>query len=130
LQQIEQHAQPPPKQMKSSGVQSVINGEDRNVNNVYNTDPMLIPCDNKTDIFRSKSTKDKIWNLEYTDLSLLLRHNFNCQSVKHNFLSLADGKLLMHLTNKPLKVKHINSIEIWTDAFINNANIMIDRHHL
>jgi hypothetical protein len=36
----------------------------------------------------------------------------------------------MHLTNKPLKVKHINSIKLWTDAFINNANIMIDRHHL
>ena len=116
--------------MKSSGVQSVINGEDRNVNNVYNTGPMLITCDNKTDIFISISTKDKIWNLEYTDLSLLVRHNFNCQSVKHNFLSLADGNLLMHLTNKSLKVKQINSIEIWTDAFINNANIMIDRHHL
>ena len=50
MQQIKPHAQPPPKQMKSSGVQSVINGEDRNVNNVYNTDPMLLTCDNKTDI--------------------------------------------------------------------------------
>ena len=36
----------------------------------------------------------------------------------------------MYLTNKPLKVKQINSIEIWTDAFINNANVMIDRHHM
>jgi hypothetical protein len=27
-------------------------------------------------------------------------------------------------------VKQIYSMEIWTDAFINNANIMIDRHHL
>jgi hypothetical protein len=59
---------------------------------------MLITCDNTTDIFISMSTKDKMWNLEYTDLSLLVRHNFNCQSVKHNFLTLADGKLLMHLT--------------------------------
>jgi hypothetical protein len=85
--------------MKSSGVQSaVINGEDPNVNNVYNTDPMLLTCDNETDISISKSTKDKIWNLEYIDLSLPVRHNFNCQSVKHNFLSLVDGKLLMHLT--------------------------------
>ena len=64
--------------MKSVGVQAVINGEDRNVNNVY-TDPMLLTCDNETDIFISKSTKDKIWNLEYTNLSLLLRHNFNCK---------------------------------------------------
>jgi hypothetical protein len=36
----------------------------------------------------------------------------------------------MYLTNKPLKVKQIYSMEIWTDAFINNANVMIDRHHL
>ena len=79
LQQIKPHAQPPPKQMKSA----VINGEDRNVNNVFNTDPMLFTCNNVTDIFISKSTKDKIWNLEYTDLSLLLGHNFNCQSEKN-----------------------------------------------
>ena len=83
--------QPPPKQMKSSGVQSVINGEGRNVNNIYNTDPMLITCDNTTDIFISKSTKDTMWNLEYTDLSLLLRHHFNCQSVRHNFLSITNA---------------------------------------
>jgi hypothetical protein len=91
---------------------------------------MLLTCDIETDISISKTTKDKFWNLEYTVLSLLLRHHFNCQRVKHNFLSLAEGKLLMYLTNKPLKVKQINSIEIWTDAFINNANVMIDRHHL
>ena len=36
----------------------------------------------------------------------------------------------MYLTNKPIKVKQFNSIEIWTDGFINNANVMIDRHHL
>ena len=78
MQQTETHAQPPPKQMKTSGVQAVINGEDRNVNNVYNTDHLLITCDNETDIVISKSTKDTIWNLVYTVLSLLLRQNFNC----------------------------------------------------
>jgi hypothetical protein len=35
--------------MKSSGVQAVINDEDRNVSNAYNTDHMLITCDNATD---------------------------------------------------------------------------------
>ena len=30
------------KQMKSSSVQAAINGEDRKVNNAYNTDHMLI----------------------------------------------------------------------------------------
>ena len=91
---------------------------------------MLITCDNETDIFISNSTKYTIWNLEYTGLSLLLRHNFTYQSVKHNFLSLADGKLQMHLTNKPLKVKKFDLIDIWTYAFINNANVMIDRNPL
>ena len=117
-------------QIKSSAVQAVIHDEDRIVNNVTNTDPMLLTCDIETDISISKTTKDKFWNLEYTVLSLLLRHHFNCQRVKHNFLSLAEGKLLMYLINKPNKVKQINSIKIWTDAFINNANVMIDRHHL
>jgi hypothetical protein len=59
----------PPKQMKSSGVEAAINGEDRKVNNAYNTNPMLVTCHNATDIFISKSTKDTLWNLEYTVLS-------------------------------------------------------------
>ena len=59
--------------MKLVGVQAVINGEDRNVSNAYNTDTMLLTCNNETDIFISKSTKENNWNLEYTDLSLLLR---------------------------------------------------------
>ena len=103
LQHIKQHAQPPPKQMKSSGVQVVITCEDRKVNNVFNTDPMLPKYNNETDIFIPMSTKDKIWYLEYADLSLLLRQNFNCQSEKN-----ADSKLVMHSTNKPLKVKQID----------------------
>jgi hypothetical protein len=32
----------------------------------------------------------------------------------------------MHLTNKPLKDKEIDSMDIWTDAFINKDNVMID----
>ena len=36
----------------------------------------------------------------------------------------------MHLTNKSLEVKQIDSIYIWTDPLINNATIMIDRQPL
>ena len=36
----------------------------------------------------------------------------------------------MHPTIKPLKVKQIDSIEIWTDAFINYAKVMIDSQPL
>jgi hypothetical protein len=74
---LEPHAQPPPMQIKSSGVQAVIHDEDRIVNNLTNTDPMLLTCDIETDISISKTTKDKFWNLEYTVLSLLLRQPIN-----------------------------------------------------
>jgi hypothetical protein len=36
----------------------------------------------------------------------------------------------MYFTHKPLKVKQFDSIDIWRDAFINNANAMIDMHPL
>jgi hypothetical protein len=36
----------------------------------------------------------------------------------------------MNLTHKSLEVKEIDSIYIWTDPLINNANIMIDRQPL
>ena len=59
LKKIEPHVQPPPMQIKSSGVQAVIQDEDRIVNNVTNTHPMLLTCDNETDICISKTTKEK-----------------------------------------------------------------------
>jgi hypothetical protein len=40
------------------GQAPVIKGEDRNINNVYNTDPMLLTCNNETDILILKSRKD------------------------------------------------------------------------
>ena len=91
---------------------------------------MLLKCNNETDIFISKSTKDKFWNLEYTDLSLLLPQHFKCQSEKQDLLSLVDDKLIMQHTNNHLKFKQIDSISIWTDAFMNYAKVMIDRHPL
>jgi hypothetical protein len=36
----------------------------------------------------------------------------------------------MHLTNRSLEVKQIDSIYIWTDPLIDNANIMFDRQPL
>jgi hypothetical protein len=38
---------------------------------------------------------------------------------------VADGKWY-NGKNKPLTVNQTDSIEIWTNAFINNANVMID----
>ena len=136
IQQAEVAVPPPPKQYKDSSAQadqSVINGEDLVTcisQTPMNNDPMLLTCNNETDIFLSKSMKDKIWNLEYVDLALLLRQNFNFQNEKQNYISLEDGKLVMHPTSKPSKVKQIDSIEIWTDAFINYAKVIIERHPL
>ena len=45
--------------MKLVGVQAVINGEDRSVNNVYNTDTMLLTCNNETDIYIYQSPLKK-----------------------------------------------------------------------
>jgi hypothetical protein len=39
--------------------------------------PMLMAFSNELDIFLPQTLKDKIWNLEYIDLSLLLRQIFN-----------------------------------------------------
>jgi hypothetical protein len=63
-------------------------------------------------------------------LSLLLPPNFKCQSEKQDLLSLVDDKLIMQYTNNPLAFKQIDSISIWTDAFINYAKVMIARHPL
>ena len=63
LLQIKPHAQAPHKQMKLAGIQAVINGEDRNVSNVFNTDPMLFTM-KLIYLYQSQlKTKFGIWNI-------------------------------------------------------------------
>ncbi|CAG2239977.1 unnamed protein product [Mytilus edulis] len=46
------------------------------VNEVYD-EPLLLPGFNEVDIFISQKLKDKIWNFEYIDLSLMHRKIIN-----------------------------------------------------
>jgi hypothetical protein len=73
--------------------------------------------------------KDEIWNLEYIDLSLLLRHNFNFPNENHNYIAVDNGRLVLQSVNKPAK-KHIENISMWTDAFKNYAKVLITKHPL
>ena len=71
--------------------------------------------------------KDKIWNFEYIDLSLLLKQNFvNNINENQNTLEIVDGKLVIH--SKTKKVKSIDNINTWTDAFVTYLQVVIDNH--
>ena len=100
-----------------------------NQNGEINNDPMLIPNQSECDVYVSQNLKEKIWNREYIDLSLLLYQNFISQIDRpQNVISYdnAAGSLVI-TSNKNSKVKSIQNIESWTDAFINYMKIFIQR---
>jgi hypothetical protein len=78
-------------------------------------------------MFISQSCMEKNWNFEYIDLSLLFKQNFvhNTQE-NQNTLQLIDGKLVVKSKSK--KVKSIDSIKMWTEAFITYIQVVIDNH--
>ncbi|CAC5406659.1 unnamed protein product [Mytilus coruscus] len=95
------------------------------VNEVFD-EPLMLPGFNEVDIFISQKLKDKIWNFEYTDLSLMHRNNFNCQTNNENTIGINDGMLVIQ--NK-VKKTHTNiSVEDWTDSFIAYAQVLIERY--
>ena len=83
---------------------------------------------NELDIFVSQAFKEKVWNFQYIDLSLLSRNNFNVPNESQNCIAVEEGKLVVQTTTKPIRTKRIDTIEMWTDAFLNYAKIIIDRH--
>ncbi|XP_063410045.1 uncharacterized protein LOC134693232 isoform X2 [Mytilus trossulus] len=100
-----------------------------NQNGEINNDPMLIPNQSECDVYVSQNLKEKIWNREFIDLSLLLYQNFISQVDRpQNVISYdnAAGSLVI-TSNKNSKVKSIQNIESWTDAFINYMKIFIQR---
>ncbi|CAC5383755.1 unnamed protein product [Mytilus coruscus] len=121
------------------GVQAdnnVINGEDfmqetSPISCNYNNDPLLVPLNNEIDLFVSQGLKEKIWALQYVNLALLLHQNFNVPNEsKVNELAVMDGAIIVNTENRNVRVKHIDNIKAWTDAFINSAKIVIQRHPL
>ncbi|CAG2227242.1 unnamed protein product [Mytilus edulis] len=88
-------------------------------------EPLMLPGFNEVDIFISQKLKDKIWNFEYIDLSLMHRNNFNSQT-NENTIGINDGMLVIQ--NKVKKNHTVNSVEDWTDCFIAYAQVLIERH--
>ena len=79
-----------------------------------------MPLCNETDLFISQSLNEKIWGLQYINLALLLHQNVDVPSEpKMNSLTVLNGNVVVNTENKKLKVKNIENIESWTDAFCN-----------
>jgi len=89
-------------------------------------DPLLMLNANEIDIFVSNQIKEKIWNGQFVDLALLLKGNVQTQSQEQQVqFCLATNQF----TIKPQsKIKKIENIESWTDAFVNFVIIYIQRH--
>ncbi|CAC5368896.1 unnamed protein product [Mytilus coruscus] len=80
-----------------------------NQNGEINNDPMLLPNQSECDVYLSQNLKEKIWNREFIDLSLLLYQNFISQIDRpQNVISYdnAAGSLVI-TSNKNSKVKSI-----------------------
>lgn len=94
----------------------------------HNEDPILIPTYADQDIFVNEGTKNKIWNGKYIDLALLLRQNF-CHSATttSGTLTVVNNQLTIKQSGTKIKVP-INSIQNWTDAFINFIIVFSLKH--
>ena len=91
-------------------------------------DPLPIVTANDLDIHVSQQLKDKIWNFEYVDLTLLLEQNISDQQEQARSLSVVDNQLVLKPLQTEKKVKAITHIETWTTAFLNYTSILIQRH--
>ena len=109
---------------------NIVNGEEllNLAPSHVNLDPLLMPFSNELDIFVSQNTKEKIWNMGYIDLAILLRNNFTVPNEMQNCISVDNGRLVIQQMNKVVKAKHIENIDSWTDAFLNYAKILVENH--
>lgn len=137
---VQQEQVPAPIHTATIGIQAdntVINGEDFTIDATpvscnINNDPLIVPMNNDLDVFVSLNVKEKIWVLQYVNLALLLQHNFDIpnETTKSNCLTVVNGNVVVNTDNKHLKIKNIENINTWTDAFINFSKIVIQRHPL
>jgi hypothetical protein len=96
-------------------------------NPVAQNDPLPIPSFTETDVFISQTLKERVWNFEYVDLALFLRQHFeNGVGQKPCSLEVLDGKLVLQQRVKKIKV--IDNINLWTDAFLNFTMVLIENH--
>ena len=115
----------PPPPPPSSGLQFTISFTSANGESDY--DPLPICTFNDLDIFITDASKQKIWNSEYIDLALLLRQNFCPNTDTMGTLTVVNNQLTVKTGAPKIKVP-INSIELWTDAFINFTMVFSIKH--
>ena len=82
---------------------------------------------NDHDICISEVTRNKIWNGEYGELALLLKQNFSYTQSVSGTLAIIENQLSIKPATSNIK-QPINSIEIWSDAFINFILVYIQEH--
>ena len=84
---------------------------------VQQSEPLLIPgFENETDVFLSQGLIEKVWNFELVDLSQFLRqHLENNVEQRPSNLEVINDKLVLQQRVK--KVKNIDNISTWTNAF-------------
>ena len=90
-------------------------------------DPIPLLTYNDHDIFISEVTRNKIWNGEYVKLALLLKQNFSSTQSVSGTLAIIDNQLSIKPATSKIK-QPINSIEMWSDAFINFILVYIQKH--
>ena len=90
-------------------------------------DPIPLLTYNDHDIFISEVTRNKIWNGEYVELALLLKQNFSSTQSVSGILAIIDNQLSIKPATSKIK-QPINSIEMWSDAFINFILVYIQKH--
>ena len=59
-----------------------------------------MPFSNELYIFVSQNTKEKIWNIDYIDLAILLRNNVTVPNEMQNCISVDNGRLIIQQMNK------------------------------
>jgi hypothetical protein len=76
-----------------------------------NLDPLLMPFSNELDIFVSQNTKEKIWNMGYIDLAIILRNYFTDPYEMQNCISVDNGRLVIQQMNKVVKGALITDLD-------------------
>lgn len=92
-------------------------------------DPMLHYSYHEQDIFIPDNIKNKIWNGEYVNLATLLKQNFTQSAYNDMSGTLAIVNNQITIKQAPTRIKvPINTIQTWTDAFINYIIIYSGKH--
>lgn len=117
-----------PVQRQGNNVALPLSNYIETVQAINSNEPLLVPgFSNETDIFVPQNVKEKVWNFEFVDLAQFLRQNFesNMDNRPSN-IEVMNGKLVLQQREK--KIKSIDNLSTWTNAFLNYMSVLIENH--